>query len=98
MNPRSIGPDRKPLIGPEPGISGPDLGMGWSGIEEKEVELSKADEARSRPAYGSKAVERGLVVVLALTAAPEMDLNVVVAGVSSEWTLDEEFRVGSGRT
>lgn len=36
--------------------------------------------------------------VLALTAAPEIDLNVVVRGSSdSEWTLEEERRANSGR-
>ena len=51
MNPHSIGPDRNPLSkGPDPGIPTPEigpeliifLGMGCSGIEAKEVELSKA--------------------------------------------------------
>lgn len=96
MNPLSIGPED----GTAPEFRGgvPERGIGWRGIEAKEVELSNA-EARSRlqlQEYGSRrAVERG-VAVLALRDAPEMEQNVVVWKYSV-WTLEEEMRHGSGR-
>ena len=110
MNPLSIGPDMNPLSkGPEPGTRLPDIGpeefikffgIGCSGIEEKDVVLSKA-AARSKQlllylTYGSTSAVESCVYVLALTEAPDIVRKVVVD--SSEWTLDEESRVRSGLT
>lgn len=99
MKLRSIGPDKNPRsiwpdIGPEYLRIGPDLtvaieflGIGWSGIEEKKFELSKA-EALSIEAV--QAVERA-VEVLAEMEAPEMVRYAVVCwaaeGSSKDWIL-----------
>lgn len=78
MNPLSMGPDMNPRSAAErEPESGPDKrGTGWSATEEKEVELSKADAAVG--AASRRAVDSG-VEALALTAAPEIDLNMAVS-------------------
>lgn len=88
MKLRSIGPDKNPRsiwpdIGPEYLRIGPDLtvvveflGIGWSGIDEKKFELSKA-EALSIEAEAVYALERA-VVVLAEMEAPDMVRYAVV--------------------
>lgn len=107
-----MGPDRNPLsmgadpnaepgrpegIGPER-TDGIELrGIGWSGIEANESELSNdAALSRVKLLYGersSKAVDRG-VDALALMEAPEMVRNVDVIGLlSMVWSLV----LGSGR-
>lgn len=95
------------VIGPE---SGPELredprGMGWSGTEAKEVELSKkAAVADAAVGSATKAVDSG-VDVFADTDAPEIDRNIETpAADSSEWILEDagptrcDIRAGLGRT
>lgn len=112
MNPRSMGPERNPRsIGPERGPEDPPRGTGWRGTDENESVQSKAaagaevkSAMRSMDA-GLFADDRGVVEVLALTEAPEMDRNVVAPFPSSccpswwwWWTFDDDRREGSGRT
>lgn len=63
-------------MGPDLTVCTEFLGIGWRGIEEKKLELSKL-EALSREfesLYGKGSVERG-VEVLAEMAAPEIVRN-----------------------
>ncbi|KAK8681518.1 hypothetical protein V6N13_053920 [Hibiscus sabdariffa] len=95
-NPRSIGPDQQ---------RGLPHGTGCNVREATSSELLNVEE---RSGNGDGAAANGTVVKLALTEAPEMELNVVDVVVveeeeeeeesTEEWFSAKERRIGLGRT